>query len=186
MLRIKRKIACILVIIIAVTTIISQGTVSAYHPRFQINQSIGTQLWRLTRHDLYPDRVATTGQTTLVRAIWLGTDDGGNGTDWTLVRRNPPNNAQIALYMDDFTHMAIFFVHRRGTTVTHRVDGNVLSWPSTVGVSEVYNASGARIVGTGMIEFWGNNIVVPIAGATSTTYRLDAGLQTFTITVNWQ
>ena len=85
----------ILVLLLCLTAIVivTQETASAYNfnPPYNINK----QLWALTRYELYPNTVNTSGQTTRIRGVWLGKGTMGSGTDWVFISKDPANGANI-------------------------------------------------------------------------------------------
>ena len=185
-----RKLSIALVVLLLVTLVVPQTT-SAYHASFPLDVSIGRQLWSLTRHELYPNTVHTSGQTSRVRAIWLGTQTNGNGTDWRLMVRDPATpNGTINIPMRHYTHMAIVFVCRSNATVNHFVDNVRVTNFTRLSTNEVYNASGQRIVND-FIVFSGSAHIIPLdTASTSNIYRLNTvdpvgGTQNHTITINW-
>jgi len=176
---ISSLLACLLVIVIV--SQVSQGTAMAYN--FSQGYVHNNPLWTLNRLQFYPNSVHTTGQTTRVYAVWLGTQTLGNGQPWVLVSKDPQNNQLIdTRHLSTYTHVAIVFSHRNNASRTHFLNGAVVSNATTVMGSEVYDSSGRRITTTGFVEFSGGNVVIPLNMSISTNiYTLSAGTQEFTV-----
>jgi len=187
---VRKRISVILLCLLAII-IVSQETSLAYSSTIPLNQSINKQLWTLTRFDMYPGAVATSGQTTRIRAVWLGTQTNGNGVNWMLIRRDPANgeilNISDPIY-SQYTHVAIVYAYRNNSTVSHfRNDVRMTNTTTGLSTGEVYNISGGRIT-TGMIEFHCYNVIIPLdMSRTTNTFRVNTahvnGTQNYSVSL---